>query len=136
MKTQINNLVNGSKSVIGRVEEFKGGSNYNLREQIAIKVQEENKETMSIEIRGVALELNRSQSVSGKTIKFHSEINKDQYADILGFESDISNYEAFYSFVINDDMTCQIDIHARKTENHQWKHRGSIYIAESLIIIN
>jgi hypothetical protein len=134
MKTQINNLVNGQKLVIGRTEGFKGGSNFNLRSEVAISVISEHGDTMKVSVNGVALELNRTQSVSGKTITFESEITKDQFAQILGFESDITG-ESSFLFTINNQMTCQIDRFARKNDNCQWKHRGYTNVAERLVNI-
>lgn len=135
MKTQINNLVNGSKSVVGRVEDYKGGSNYNVRTEIATKVQTENEKTLTIEVNGISLTLNRTQSFSGKTVTFVCNITAEQYKNILGFSSDINSYEASYTFTINSDMTCQIDKFARKNDTSQWKHRGYTFVSESMITI-
>jgi hypothetical protein len=134
MKTQISSLVNGSKNVIGRSIDFKGGSNHALRSEIAKNVHLENMTELSVEVRGVHLKCVRSSSVSGKTITYNCEISKDQYKSILGFKTDIT-LDSSFTFVINNDMTCQIDTFARKNEKCDWQHRGYNFLSESLFTI-
>ena len=130
MKTQINSLVHGSThNTFGQV-----GTKHEIREAITHKVWEENPEGIDIEIRGMRFHLNAHWSCSGKTCLYSVDIT-DEQAAVLGVNMGVYKYLHQASLMIQPDMTVEVQTSARKTENHQWKYRGSTRIAEAEVTI-
>ena len=130
VKTQINKLVHGTThNIWGKV-----GTKSEIREAIIQKVWEENPDGIDIEVRGMQFHLDAHWSVSHKTCIYSTVITDEQ---ALAFGVDMSVYQYLHqaSIIIQADMTVELQTSARKTENHQWKFRGSTRIAEAEVTI-
>lgn len=66
MKTQVNDIVNGSKISIGETS-MVGGTNMILRKERFEKIMTENPESITVVIDGFQMELNHFVSTTGKT---------------------------------------------------------------------
>ena len=78
MKTQINSLVRGDHRT------STVGTKIEIRNEVALKVREENPETMTIKLRGRELELQADWSLSRKSVSYGCEIPLDLYAEFFG----------------------------------------------------
>lgn len=76
MKTQISNLVRGNGQVIGTPTAE--------RIEVAMKVREENPESMIIEFRGQKFVLSAHWSISRKSVSYTTEIPVELYESIFG----------------------------------------------------
>lgn len=106
------------------------GTSRNIRAEIAAKVAEENKSTMSITIEGSVYELKRQQSVSGKTWWWTAEIDKALYEMFLGSPNNKDAAEKYY-ITINGD--CTVEMFKVKGGG---KVCGAFPIDESFVTIN
>lgn len=131
MKTQINDLVQGTQFVVG--------TDQAIRNARGEQVLNENGENITLRFttdRGsVDVELRRHVSTTGKTWYYTSQAISDADALILGFDMSIYTYLHEASLILYSDMRCEIQMSARKTENHQWRFRGSHKIDNSIITI-
>ena len=130
MKTQINDLVQGSQ--------FQVGTNQEIRNARGLQVREENGENITLRFtteRGtVEVTLNIQVSTTGKSWYYVADIT-DEQAFILGHDMSVYTYLHQASLLLYSDMRCEINFSARKNENCQWKHRGSSKIDNSIITI-
>lgn len=131
MKTQINDLVQGSQ--------FVAGTNQSIRDARGEQVLKENGDTITLRFTTVRgsfdVTLNRQVSTTGKTWYYTSSAITDAEAAILGYDMSIYKYLHEASLILYSDMRCEIQFAARKTENHQWKFRGSSNLDNSTITI-
>lgn len=131
MKTQINDLVQGSQ--------FVAGTNQSIRDARGEQVLKENGDTITLRFTTVRgsfdVTLNRQVSTTGKTWYYTSSVITDAEAAILGYDMSIYKYLHEASLILYSDMRCEIQFAARKTENHQWKFRGSSKLDNSTITI-
>lgn len=131
MKTQINDLVQGTQFVVG--------TNQAIRNARGEQVLNENGENITLRFttdRGsVDVELRRQVSTTGKTWYYTSQAISDADALILGYDMSIYVYLHKASLILYSDMRCEIHMSARKTENHEWKFRGYHKIDNSIITI-
>lgn len=151
MKTQICDLVNGSKNVIrdlsaskyaecpaGTSAEFAGTT---IRERAAVSeaVKLENPETLRINVRGVELVLQADRAkTSGRIVNYCADITPAQWCTITGRRAEclkIYKFETSFSFRVNADMTAEALIFARKSPAAMWRTRKYEYIDESFITI-
>lgn len=149
MKTQISNLINGSKSVKRDLSNAKyinapgttsfgdfGGTNTEIRKSIASQVFAENESSISIEIAGLNLILPKHTSTTGKTSCYEAAITEDQFMQISGYAmKPFNKFEGSYSLRIYGDMTVCLNKSARRNENSQWKFRGYDWIGEEFVTI-
>lgn len=149
MKTQITNLINGSKSV--RIDENHAkyvnanrstshvgyaGTNFDERQEIAQKVIAENGDTLLISLFGKTFQLNKHSSLSGKTIYFSCNISLEDFMLISGYALQPFNKgEGEYTLMIEQDMKVQVSKSYRRNENAAWKYRGYNYIGEEFVTI-
>lgn len=149
MKTQISNLINGSKSVKRDLSNAKyinapgstsfgdfAGTNSEIRKSIAEQVFAENGSSISIEIAGLNLILSKHTSTTGKTSFYEVEITEAQFMQISGYAAKPFNkHEGSFSLKIYGDMTVVLSKFARRNSNCQWKMRGYDYIGEEFVTI-
>jgi hypothetical protein len=151
MKTQIFDLINGSKNVIrdlsaskyaecpaGTSAEF-AGTTIRERAEVAEAVKLENPETLRINVRGVELVLQADRAkTSGRIVNYCADITAAQWCKITGRGAEylkIYKYETSFSFRVNADMTAEALIFARKSPAAMWRTRKYEYIDELFIII-
>lgn len=127
MKTQINNLVNGSQ--------FVAGTNNETRAAIAAQVLAENGDTLRILVGGQELELMKKESTTGNTWWYKCNITDEQALAIFNINMNMYKYEHHATLTISMDMRVYVSIFAHKTAGSQWKHRGDYYIANNLVTI-
>lgn len=97
MKTQITNIINGSKNVriLESAEKYinakrstshngYAGTSYTVKEDTFKKVLEENGESLRIELFGEELTLKLGQSLSGKSKWYYAPISESQYMKYTG----------------------------------------------------
>lgn len=129
MKTQINNLINGSENTIRNLSSSKynanpvgsysgktnvpqfGGTPTSERKAVAAKVAEENPGNLIIEVRGIVLTLARHNSLSGKSWSWEAEITPDQYTAITGLAAPAWSHKGAdnkYSVMITQDCTVEV----------------------------
>ena len=149
MKTQISNLINGSKSVKRDLSNQKyinapkstsfgdfAGTNKETRTLIAEKVLAENMFVIEIEVSGIRLLLPKCVSTTGKTQWYETTITELQFMQILGYDQKPFNKnEGCYSLKIYGDMTVCLNKWARRNKNSQWKFRGYEWIGEEFVNI-
>lgn len=151
MKTQIYDLINGSKNVIrdlssskyaghpaGTSAEF-AGTVTSERTAIAEAVKLENPEALRVNVRGVELVLHADRSeTSGRIVNYYSDITPAQWCAITGRGAEcleIYKFETSFIFRINADMTAEALIFARKSPAAMWKTRKFEFIDESFITV-
>lgn len=151
MKTQICDLINGSKNVIrdlsaskyaecpaGTSAEFAGTT---IRERAAVAevVKLENPEALRVNVRGVELVLQADRAkTSGRIVNYCADITAAQWCAITGRAPeclDVYKFETSFGFRINADMTAEALIFARKSPAAMWRTREYDYIDESFITI-
>lgn len=150
MKTQIDNLINGSKNVIRMEDHPKyatakknaygdyAGTNTAERTAIAEKVFAENGDEMHVIIRGVELTLHRHSSTTGNTSWYSSELTSDEYTTICsGRVYELPTEMKFKSFgiTIHNDCTVTIARYGKKSEGGAWKVREYSDIDEVFVTI-
>ena len=146
MKTQISNLINGSKNVIRKMDDPKyldakpstshfgyAGTNRDHRGEISAKVHQENLDGMNITANGVALRLSIAYSISGKSWSWYCGLTEDQYRKLGGMFTD-GTLKA-YSISIFSDCTVALYSFTRKSEASQWRLSNMTYLDESFIKI-
>lgn len=151
MKTQIYDLINGSKNVIrdlsaskyaecpaGTTAEF-AGTVTSERAAIAEAVKLENPETLRVNVRGVELVLQADRAeTSGRIVNYYSDITPAQWCAITGRSAEcleIYKFETSFCFRVNADMTAEALIFARKSPGATWRIRKYEFIDESFITI-
>lgn len=151
MKTQICDLINGSKNVIrdlsaskyagcpaGTSAEF-AGTTIRKRAEVAEAVKLENPETLRINVRGVELVLQTDRAkTSGRIVNYCEDITPAQWCTITGRGAEcleIYKFETSFCFRVNADMTAEALIFARKSPAAMWRTRKHEYIDESFITI-
>ena len=156
MKTQISNIIDGSKinnrmfshskyadftlvKYVGLNAPYLGfcdlkATNHADRMKIAQKVQEEN-QNLTIEVLGHKYTLKRNTSASGKTITFSGDISLEDFKTLTGRQQGCTTFQACYYMMINPDMTCDVYSMARRNERSQWKGRTSDRIDTAYITI-
>lgn len=151
MKTQICDLVNGSKNVIrdlsaskyagcpaGTSAEF-AGTEIRKRAEVAEAVKLENPEALRVNVRGVELVLQVDRAkTSGRIVNYCANITAAQWCKITGIGVEclkIYKFETSFQFRVNADMTAETLIFARKSPAAMWKTRIYEYIDESFITI-
>lgn len=151
MKTQICDLINGSKNVIrdlsaskyaecpaGTSAEF-AGTEIRKRAAVSEAVKLENPETLRVNVRGVELFLQADRAkTSGRIVNYCADITAAQWCKITGRGAEclkIYKYETSFSFRVNADMTAEALIFARKNPAAMWRTRKYEYIDESFITI-
>lgn len=148
MKTQISNLINGTKLIRRDLSHSKyanagaatshigyAGTNNTLRQEIANKVIAENPNGMDIEMFGKKFHLDRSSSLSGKTVWFSTEINLEDFMLLSGYSENPFKYEVSFTLTLNNNMTVDIQMFSRRNNISQWKHRGNVIIGEEFVTI-
>ena len=149
MKTQISHLINGQKDVVRDLNHTKynnaspatshigyAGSSHTEREETANKVFESNPNTLTVNIKGIVVNLHQYSSVSGKTRYYSGTLTESEFMAILGLErKPFNKHEGGYSLEISSDMTVKLNKFSRRNENAMWKFRGSINIGEEFVII-
>lgn len=150
MKTQIDNLINGSKNVIRDENHPKyatakknaygdyAGTSTAERTAIAEKVFAENGDEMHVTIRGVELTLHRHSSTTGKNSLYSSELTPDEYALICsGNTVEWPAEMKFKSFdiTIRNDCAVTVTRYGKKSEGATWKSREWHEIDEAFITI-
>lgn len=151
MKTQICDLINGSKNVIrdlsaskyagcpaGTSAEF-AGTTIRERAEVAEAVKLENPEALRVNVRGVELVLPADRAeTSGRIVNYSSDITAAQWCAITGSSPeclDVYKFETSFIFRVNADMTAEALIFARKSPAAVWRTRKYEYIDESFITI-
>ena len=132
MKTQINDFVQGSQFVVG--------TDNAIRYARAEQVLKENGENITLRLtteRGsVEVTLNRYVSKSGKSWSYISPAISDaDVAVITGLDMSIYKYLHNVEVILYNDMRCEMNIYARKSENNPWKFRYSTKLDNSIITI-
>lgn len=148
MKTQIENLINGSKQVRRDLSNSKyincaratshigyAGTNRKDRKEIADKVIFENPNGLEIEMFGKVFHLEPETSLSGKTIWFSTSINFEDFMLLSGYNEKPFKNEASFTLSFNQDMTVCIHMFSRKNERGQWRYRSSFNIGEEFVTI-
>lgn len=148
MKTQISNLINGTKLIRRDLSHSKytnagaatshigyAGTNSTLRKEIADKVIAENPNGMDIEMFGKKFHLDRSSSLSGKTVWFSTEINLEDFMLLSGYSENPFKYEVSFTLTLNNDVTVDIQMFSRRNNISQWRHRGTVIIGEEFVTI-
>lgn len=151
MKTQIYDLINGSKNVIRDLSASKyaecpagtsaevAGSTMRERAAVAEAVKLENPEALRVNVRGVALVLQADRAeTSGRIVNYCADITPAQWCAITGRDAEylkIYKFKTSFCFRINADMTAEALIFARKSPGAMWRTRKYEFIDESFITI-
>ena len=150
MKTQIYNLINGSKNVIRDENHPKYatakknaygdyvGTSTAERTAIAEKVFAENGDEMHVIIRGVEITMQRNSSTTGKTSWYSSELTSDKYAIICNgntFEWTAEMKFKSFDIKIASDCTVTVTRFGKKSEGATWKAREWHEIDEAFVTI-
>ena len=146
MKTQISNLINGTKRIIRDENHPKyltakkssshdgyAGTNYQERMSVAYKVVEENPDNLVILIKGKQYTLHTESSCSG-TITYVATITGDDFASITG-EKPPFELESTFHLEITSSMTVNIAMFTRKNKDSNFKQRGIVNIDEAFVTI-
>lgn len=147
MKTQIANLINGSKNVIRNMEDTKyntakaatshdgyAGTNREERESVAAKVYAENGDTLNVTAKGIALTMPIQRSTTGKSWSWNCDLTEEQYTAMGGTLTE----GTLKSYALTVTMNCEVIIRSftRKSEAAQWREVGPMtYLDESFIQI-
>lgn len=146
MKTQISNLINGSKNVIRDMEDSKymtakpatshigfAGTNRDERNEIAARVYEENGKTLKITAKGIDLTLPIHVSTTGKSWSWGCPLTEEQYVALGGRYTD----GTLKAYRIEVTMRCEVILYSftRKSEAAQWRCSNSTYLDESFVHI-
>lgn len=147
MKTQIANLINGSKNVIRNMEDAKyntakpatshngyAGTNREEREEVADKVYAENGDTLNITAKGIALTLHIQRSTTSKSWSWNCDLTEEQYTALGGTYTE----GALKSYALSMTMSCEVILRSftSKSEAAQWREVGPMtYLDESFIQI-
>ena len=147
-KTQINQLINGQKTVIRDENNPKyinapmatshngyAGTNASIREEIANNVFAENPELINIDARGKHFTLKKCSTLSGKTSWYETSITADDFLLLSGYKMLPYMAETEYTLKIEADMKVCITLVTRRNERAQWRYRTTIYIGEEFITI-
>ena len=150
-KTQINQLINGQKTVIRDENSPKyiqvhqcayvhiangyAGTNASIREEIANKVFSENPELINIDARGKHFTLKKCSTLSGKTSWYETSITADDFLLLSGYKMLPYTAETEYTLKVETDMKVCITLVTRRNERAQWRYRSTIYIGEEFITI-
>ena len=147
-KTQINQLINGQKTVIRDENNPKyinapmatshngyAGTNASIREEIANNVFAENPELINIDARGKHFTLKKCSTLSGKTSWYGTSITADDFLLLSGYKMLPYMAETEYTLKIEADMKVCIMLVTRRNERAQWRYRTTIYIGEEFITI-
>lgn len=148
MKTQIGNLINGAKNVIRdfsceKYETAKqstshigyAGTNIKERQEIAMRVYEENGDTLHIIVRGIELRLKIHKSFSGKSWWWQTELTDEQYSTICKTSIGVGAKLNSYSLIVNDDCTVCVHTFHRRNECQTWKPGYTHNIDEAFVTI-
>ena len=149
MKTQISHLINGQKDVVRDLNHPKynnaspatshvgyAGSSHEEREEIANKVFDTNPHVLTVNVKGVVLNLHPYSSLSGKTRYYSASLTESEFMTILDLEhKPFNKHEGGYSLEVSCDMTVKLNKFSRRNENATWKFRGSINLGEEFIQI-
>lgn len=146
-KTQIKHLVNGDKSVYRDVKHPKylgvkqtslnqfSGSSPKERIAVRLKVLEENPKQMRVILFGREVTLERLLAV-GQVVNFVGEITENDFLLFTGNKSlPVLDRERKCILTITDNMTVQVEILTRRSENLPWRSKGWQYIDESFVSI-
>lgn len=120
MKTQINDLVQGSQFVAGTPQEIKA--------ERFKKVVAENPDCLRIEIKGVEIKLRINVTLSGKTIGYIKDLSLEEAINLRLYPDEPEFKERYGKKYI---ITLSVDSHAivwttafgRKNERCQWRFR-------------
>ena len=147
-KAQINQLINGQKTVIRDENNPKyinapmatshngyAGTNASIREEIANNVFAENPELINIDARGKHFTLKKCSTLSGKTSWYETSITADDFLLLSGYKMLPYMAETEYALKIEADMKVCITLLTRRNERAQWRYRTTIYIGEEFITI-
>lgn len=147
-KAQINQLINGQKTVIRDENNPKyinapmatshngyAGTNASIREEIANNVFAENPELIKIDARGKHFTLKKCSTLSGKTSWYETSITADDFLLLSGYKMLPYMAETEYALKIEADMKVCITLLTRRNERAQWRYRTTIYIGEEFITI-
>lgn len=133
MKTQINNLVQGSPSV--------RGTSFEERERIALKVLQENPEELNVKIDDVIIiNMKIHKSISGLNAWYTATLNRED-AITLGLYTPDGKEENHYGerylieLVIAQDMRIYVNCYKRRTSKCCWKQTYYTYFHNSRVII-
>lgn len=151
MKTQIDNLINGSKNVVrdenhpkyATAKKNTYGDGYvgtSTAERLAIaeKVFAENGDEMHVIIRGVEITLRRHFSTTGKTSWYSSELTSDEYTTICSgrvYEFPAEMKFKSFGITIHNDCTVTTVRYGKKSEGGAWKVREYSDIDEAFVTI-
>lgn len=131
MKTQINDLINGSQRI--------AGTNHSIRDARGEQVLKENGDTLTLHFtteRGSAdIRFKRELSITGKSWYYVSEPIAAADAAIIGYDMSVYKHLYIANIILYSDMRCEIHISTRETENHKWKFRRRDLIDNSIITI-
>lgn len=144
MKAQINSLINGAKNVIRKTDDAKyinapkatshvgyGGTNRDIRAEIAEKVFAENGETMTILLEGIKIEMKRYTTTTGKTSSYSADIPEEIAQKYVNTDGNERSYEV----LMHSDCTMTINKYVRKNERCNWRHSMWQDIDESFVEI-
>lgn len=151
MKTQIYNLINGSKNVVRMESCLKyttakkatshngyAGTNSDERAAVAAKVFAENGDEMKVTIRNVDLTLRRGSSTTGKTSWYSCELDSDEFQIITSghtYEWPADMKFKSFDIRINHDCTITATRYGKSSDNAQWKAREWVDIDEAFCTI-
>lgn len=147
MKTQINNLINGSENTVRNlnaekyaknpigffsgktnVPEF-GGTPAKTRSEIAQRVSEENPEELSIDVNGLGLTLGRYNSATGKTWRWEAPITAEQYTAIVGETAPVwSHNGAVNTYGIIISAACTVEVWATSGKKGFYRVLGEEFV--------
>lgn len=147
MKTQITNLINGSKNVIRNMEDAKymtakpatshngyAGTNREERADVAARVYRENGDKLRIIANGIALTLPIHRSTTGKSWEWNCDLSEEQYTALGGTYTE-GTLKA-YGLAVTMDCEVVLRSFTRRSEAAQWREVGPMtYLDESFIQI-
>ena len=146
MKTQINDLINGTKKIIRNMEDQKyidapqatshigyAGTNREHRAEVAMKVYEENQNQLRITAKGIDLTLPISHSTTGKSWSWSCDLTEEQYRHLGGTRTE----GTLKHYIMRVNMDCTVTLYSltRRSEAAQWRQSDMTDLDESFITI-
>lgn len=120
MKTQITSIAKGI--------------NHDSRRAIANQVIAENRDGMTLMIKGYELRLTANWSGSGKSVYYTCPLT-DEQAIAMGMDTRVYQLEHAASLLIDTNMDVWVDVATRRTPRAAWKFRQDKQISNELVTI-
>lgn len=147
MKTQIQNLIDGSENVLRDLDHPKyhpaadepvniTGTDPVIRRRIADKVVSENPETLSVRICGISVKLKMEHLGIGNIFWYSTRINREEYLQISGREElPFLSTKAAFILLVSGDMKVSMSAFPDKYPDYLRSELEVVKIGEEFVEI-